>query len=139
MFTTQPGNFMRFSFLALIVTMSCLQASADTPVYSGDFIETDTENISRFWVADQDTVNIRFQSNETKAILAGGGRTAGTFWINSNGKVTSVDIEKSEPPGVFDKATIRNLKGRSYTPTPENSQRRPAKVSFENQFNVTVK
>jgi len=53
MFTTQSGNFMRFSFLALIVTIFCLQASADTLVNSGDFIETDTENISRFWGALQ--------------------------------------------------------------------------------------
>jgi len=130
---------MRILFLALVVTVHCLHASADTPVNPDDFIETDTENSSRFWVADSDRVNIQFTSNETKALLAGGGRTTGTFWIDSNGKVTRVDIEESEPPGVFDKATVRNFKGRSYTPTLENSERRPAKVSFDLQFNVTVK
>ncbi len=130
---------MRIPFLALVVTVCCVQVSADTPVNPDDFIKTDTENSSRFWVADSDMVNIQFTSNETKAILAGGGRTAGTFWIDSKGKVTKVNIEKSEPPGVFDKATIRNFKGRTYTPTSENSQRRPAEVSFELEFNVTVK
>ena len=119
-------------------TKASISSSGSEPSPAG-LIEVDSETLPRFWVADQETVEISFTSNETAALLEGGGRTSGWFWIAPDGKVTRVEIEESEPAGVFDEATIRNYMARTYTPTDENPDRYPAKVRFESNFQVTVK
>ncbi len=120
--------------LVLFSTLFGLYACAYKPIYSGNFIETDIANLSTYWVADRDIISFRAKADEVAAVLAVGGKTTGTIWIDSNGRVTKVDIETSEPPGVFDAATNRNMKARIYSPTTENSRRRPAKVRFVNFF-----
>lgn len=128
-------NPMKLSkVLATSCLLTALSACAYTPSYRGEFIDTDRRGLGQYWVADSGVIEFAASPAEITATMSGGGRTAGTFWIDSNGRVAKVEITESEPPGVFDYATVRNFTGRTYAPTPENAARRPARVQFELSF-----
>ncbi len=136
MFTSlaHSGKLIQVYVVAFVVAV--VSGCNYSPVYKGEFIEVNAKELSPYWVADPDTVKFQATQEEIKAIFAGGGYTKGVVWIDSNGKVTEVQITESEPPGVFDRATLRNQTGRNYSPGPENPERRPAKVSFETPFEL---
>ena len=124
----------RLKVLALACLLTALSACAYTPSYRGEFIDTDRRGLRQYWIAENDVIEFSASPAETTAAMSVGGRTAGTFWIDSNGRVTKVEITESEPPGVFDYATVRNFTGRTYAPTQENAARRPARVQFDLSF-----
>ena len=129
---TSPMHLLKVS--ALTCLLAALSACAYTPSYRGEFIDTDTRGLRQFWIADVEVPELSVSPAETTALMSGRGRTAGTFWIDSNGRVTHVEISDSEPPGVFDYETIRHWTGRTYSPSAENTARRPARVQFDLSF-----
>jgi len=128
--------FHRILSLTLVIFLTGLTGCASTPEYNGAVIETNLENLSRYWIADKKKVSFKPTAEEVAILQSTSGKTSGTFLIESNGNVTEIKIMQSEPPGVFDRATNKNYTGRSYSPGPDNPNRRPAKVSFESTFRM---
>jgi len=136
---TSPAKFFSSTTLCILALLATLASGCNySPVYNGEFIEVNSKDLKPYWVSDPDTVEFQATQKEIKAVLAGGGYTKGVVWIDSNGKVTQVQITESEPPGVFDSATIKNQTGRTYSPGPDNPERRPAKVTFETSYEMEV-
>ena len=58
--------------------------------------------------------------------------------IDEKGRVKKIEIIKSVPPEIFDKATIRALKQFRYKPTPANPDRQPVRVEFRMEFDIST-
>lgn len=57
-----------------------------------------------------------------------------TFVINSKGQPEQLEVTKSFPEGVFDRAAYRAMRNFRWQATPENSEQQQVKTAFQMDF-----
>lgn len=115
--------------LALI--LFALSGCAYQPVFNADLVEVDEEQRSEYWIPEAPSVQIKFPFTQEQ--VAEGGRAVIEYVIDSNGRVTHLQVVESSGP-VWEAAAQRVVAKSRYKPAPGNESRVPIVTRTEVTF-----
>lgn len=112
--------------IGLLVLAGCASAPAQGPAV----IEVGSDDIARYWVPKEGTVDMRtpFQYGPSRPLAQ---RVVVDYLIDSDGEVREARVLKAEPAGASAGWALTAVRAFSYQPTADNPTRTPVRRTHE--------
>jgi len=120
--------------VSTFVTLSSC-AAAPGPEFTGEILEISSDQLSEYWVPEQDTVKFTFRSRSKLPEACG--YVVVEYLIDSNGDIFDPTIMESQPKGAHEKSVLMMLSEMKYLPSDVNPDRTPVKITRRTDFNTT--
>lgn len=122
---------MRGFSLALSVLLLGGCATMNEPVLNAAPVDISDEELDRYWVVRESTVNVRPPESMTDC-----GVVNLRFLIDSDGEVHDIEVLGALPERIFDQAAIDARKGLPFEPAASNPNRTPVRVTQNVTFDA---